>query len=184
MRGIRLVIIMLLFGVSVFAQTKEEKQAAKKAKKEARQEQDKANTAVLINIVESKKFVLEANILYDRYGVSYFLSSTINFVGFDGKNSTIQLAFDQLVGWNGVGGVTIDGKISSMEIIASDDGIGFSINARVQNKGGGLFTMLFRVSSDGSARVDMSGSFGERLSFQGNIVSLDKTIVYKGTPVF
>jgi hypothetical protein len=184
MRGIRLVIILLLFGASVFAQTKEEKKAAKKAKKEARLEESKNNTAILISMVESKIFVLEANMLYDRYGESYVLSSTINFVGFDGKNSTIQLAFQQIMGWNGVGGVTIDGKISKMEIIAKDDEIGFSINATVQNKGGGLVTMLFRVNSDGSARVDMSGSFGERLSFQGNIVSLDKTIVYKGTPVF
>ena len=167
MRGIRLVLIMLLFGASVFAQTKEEKKAAKKAKKEAILDESKTNTAILISMVESKKFVLEANMLYDRYGESYVLTSTINFVGFDGKNSSIQLAFQQISGWNGVGGVTIDGKISKMEIIAKDDNIGFSINATVQNKGGGLVTMIFRVNSDGSSRVDMSGSFWRTTIFSG-----------------
>ncbi len=184
MRAISIVIIMVLLGGSAIAQTKEEKKAAKKAKKEAKIEQDKANTAMLISIVENKKFVLEANTLYDRTGQTYILSSNLNFVGFDGTNSTIQLAFDQLIGWNGVGGVTIDGRITKMEIKPNKDGIGFNVIASVQNKGGGLVTMLFKVNSGGTARVDMSGSFGERLSFQGILVALDKTRVYKGTAIF
>ena len=184
MRAISIVIIMLLLGGSAIAQTKEEKKAAKKAKKEAKLAQDKANTAMLISIVENKKFVLEANTLFDRTGQTYILSSHLNFVGFDGVNSTIQLAFDQLIGWNGVGGVTIDGRITKMEIKTNKDGLGFNVNTSVQNKGGGLVTMVFRVSSSGNARVDMSGSFGERVSFQGNLIALDKTRVYKGTPIF
>ena len=184
MRAISIVIIMVLLGGSAIAQTKEEKKAAKKAKKEAKVQQDKENTAVLISIVESKRFVLEANTLYDRTGQTYILNSNLNFVGFDGVNSTIQLAFDQLIGWNGVGGVTIDGKITKMEIKTKDDGIGFTINASVLNKGGGLVTMIFNVNSIGNARVDMSGSFGERLSFQGILIALDKTNVYKGTAIF
>jgi hypothetical protein len=175
---------MVLLGGSTIAQTKEEKKAAKKAKKEAKIEQNKANTAMLISIVENKKFVLEANTLYDRTGQTYILSSHLNFVGFDGVNSTIQLAFNQLIGWNGVGGVTIDGRITKMEIKTNKDGLGFNVIASVQNKGGGLVTMVFTVNSSGAARVDMSGSFGERLSFQGNLISLDKTNVYKGTPIF
>ena len=184
MRGISLLVIIIILAASAFAQTKEEKKAGKKAKKEAKVLQDKENTAILIGMVESKKFVLEANTLFDRTGLSYILNSSINFVGFDGVNSTIQLAFDQLIGWNGVGGVTIDGKITKMEVKVKKDGIGFTIDAAVVNKGGGLVTMLFRVSSSGNARVEMSGSFGERITYQGNIIALNKTAVYKGTPIF
>ena len=184
MRGISLVLIMIILATNAFAQTKEEKKAAKKAKKEAKVLQDKENTAVLIGLVESKKFVLEANTLFDRTGTSFILNSSLNFVGFDGTNSTIQLGFDQLIGWNGVGGVTIDGKITKMEIKTNKNGIGFNINAAVQNKGGGLVTMLFIVNSVGSARVDMSGSFGEKISFQGKIIDLNKSRVYKATPIF
>ena len=71
-----------------------------------------------------------------------------------------------------------------MEIKGKDDQATFSINVAVHNKGTGPVTMIFRVTSDGNARVDMSGSFGERLSFQGRIVSLSETSVYKGTPIF
>jgi hypothetical protein len=47
-----------------------------------------------------------------------------------------------------------------------------------------MTTMIFRVSSDGSARVDMSGAFGDKITFQGTIYSLEETKVYKGTPRF
>ena len=89
MRRINLAIIMILISISVFAQTKEEKKTANKAKKEARLEEEKLRTAALIGMVESKKIVLEAAMLFDKAGVSYLLSSTLNFVGFDGEKSTL-----------------------------------------------------------------------------------------------
>ena len=84
MRAISLLIIMILVGGGVFAQTKEEKKAAKQAKKEAKVQQDKDLTTALIKMVESKRFVLEANILYSKTGDTFNLSSNLNFIGFDG----------------------------------------------------------------------------------------------------
>jgi hypothetical protein len=165
-------------------ETKAERKAARKERKAEQQRIALENSEQLKEIVTTKMFVLEAHTLFDRSGRSYNLSPTINFVGFDGKNSTIQLAFNQLIGWNGIGGVTIDGKITKMEIKGKDKDPGFTINSSVLNKGGGLVTMFFRVGSDGNARVDMSGTFGEKISFQGRIVALSQTTVYKGTPVF
>jgi hypothetical protein len=184
MKKIGISLIIVLMSVAAFAQTKAERKEAKKAKKEAKLKEDIASAEVLVAIIESKRFVLEANTLYDKSGQSYNLNSSINFVGFDGESSTIQLAFEQLVGWNGVGGVTLDGKISQIEVKQKEGSASFSVDARVNNKGGGMVTMIFRVSSNGSARVDMSGSFGDRLSFQGNIVPLSNTAVYKGTATF
>ena len=179
-----LLVLLLSAGMVSGQETKEDRKANRKARKEDQKRIALENTEQLKLIVATKMFVLEANTLFDRGGMTFNLNPTINFVGFDGKNSTIQLSFNQLVGWNGVGGVTIDGTIKTIEITGKDNKPGFSINATVQNKTGGLVTMIFRVSSDGNARVDMSGSFGERLSFQGRIVALSQTTVYKGTPVF
>ena len=181
MKKIGFALIIVLISVTAFAQTKAERKEAKKAKKETKLKEDIANAEVFIAIVQSKRFVLEANTLFDKSGQGYNLNSNINFVGFDGESSTIQLAFNQLVGWNGIGGVTIDGKISQMEVKQKDGSPTFTVDATVINNGGGMVTMIFRVSSNGSARVDMSGSFGERLSFQGNIVPLGQTSVYKGS---
>ncbi len=180
-----LISMFLLSGISAQAQTaREKKKMEKAAKKAAQMKQDSINNQRLKELVATKAFVLEAHTLYGRSGASFQLNSTTNFVGFDGKNSTIQLAFDQLIGWNGLGGITLEGTIGSMEIKDNKNGLGFSINATVRQKGGSVVTMIFRVSSDGNARVDMSGSFGERLSFQGIIVSLDETRVYKGTSLY
>ena len=167
------------------AQTsKEERKEAKAEKKVAKLKKDSIANSQLKALVMTQAFVLEANTLYARTGQSYILNSTTNFVGFDGKNSTIQLAFDQLVGWNGVGGVTLDGSITKMEILDNKKGLGFSVNVTVRQKAGGIVTMIFRVSTDGNARVDMSGTFGEKLTYQGSIVSLAETNVYKGTTLY
>jgi len=178
-------IVVLCAASIVFAQeSKEDRRDARKARKAEQQRIALENTERLEKIAATKMFVLEAHTLFGKSGMTYNLNSTTNFVGFDGKNSTIQLAFNNLVGWNGVGGVTLDGSITKMEIKTKEGKPGFTINANVLNKAGGLVTMVFRVSADGSARVDMSGSFGDRLSFQGYLVALSESRVYKGVPNF
>ncbi len=184
-----ILLLLIVFGSGLIIDSnaqsaREEKKKEKAEKKAAKMKQDSINNDNLKIMVVSKAFVLEANTLYARTGQSFTLNSTTNFVGFDGKNSTIQLAFDQLVGWNGVGGVTLDGTIAKMEIVDNKKGLGFTINATVRQKVGGAVTLIFRVSADGNARVDMSGSFGERISYQGRIVPLAETRVYKGTTLY
>jgi hypothetical protein len=162
----------------------DDRKAAKKAKKEEAEKLSVENTNKLYTLMEQKQFVLEANTLFDRSGMTYQLNSNLNFVGFDGKNATIQLAFEQLVGWNGVGGITLDGTIENAEVKKGKNDIGTTATINVRPKTGGMIRMVFRSSSDGNARVDVSGAYGDKFSFQGRIVSLAKTTVYKGTPIF
>ena len=176
---------MMLSVGSISAQSSSaDRKAAKKAKKEQEQKLALENTDRLYNLIESKQFVLEANTLFDRSGMSFQLNSNTNFVGFDGKNSTIQLAFDQLVGWNGVGGITMDGTIESVEVKKGKKDVGITATINVRPKSGGMVRMVFRSSSEGNARVDLSGAYGDKFSFQGRVVSLAETTVYKGTPLF
>ena len=185
MKKISLLVFMIVLSFTLMAQdNKEEKKAAKKAKKEKKVEEALESSEKLKSLFEIKQFVLEANTVYDKMGASLMLDPNLNFVGCDGKNSTIQLGFNQLAGWNGVGGVTLDGEIKKMEVTGKEGVPYFTVHATVQNKGGSVVTMIFSVSSNRTARVDMSGSFGEKLSFQGNVVPLGETTVYKGTPVF
>ncbi len=188
MKNISLVLVVIVSLALAFqsnAQSNSEKKKMEKAaRKAAKMEKDSIDNANLRALVETRAFVLEANTLYSRVGDSFVINPVTNFVGFDGKYSTIQLAFDQVVGWNGVGGVTLDGTITKMEIVDNKSGFGFTITANVRQNVGSTVTMLFRVSIDGSARVDISGSFSDRLIFQGRIVSLAETRVYKGTTTY
>lgn len=181
MRRVVLFILLAVLSTGVVAQTRAERKAARKAKKEAKFKDDQKRIDTLMQMVESKQFVLEATTLYDKRGAVFQIGNTLNFVRFDVDESTIQLAFNHIVGWNGVGGITLDGKIGKMEIKRSKKHASFTINATVVNKGrGGLVTMIFSVSPNSRARVDMSGSFGSRLSFEGYLVPLSESNVYKG----
>ncbi len=178
-------LLIVLFSALIlsqsFAQTaKEERKKEKAEKKAAKFKKDSISNQYYKSIAASQAFVLEANTLYAKNGKSFILNRSTNFVGFDGKNSTIQLAFDQLVGWNGIGGVTLDGIVSTMEIEDNKKGLGFTINVTVMQQVGGIITMIFNVSADGNTRVDMSGSYGERITYQGKIVPLAESTVYKG----
>lgn len=180
-----MIIMILVIGIGVFAQSGGERKAARKANKEAKLKEDKEKTDALIQLVETRQFVLEAQSLYGKQGAVFQLGNNLNFVMFNNEESTIQLAFNHLIGWNGVGGVTTDGRISDFKIKKNNKGTSFTINATVMNKGrSGLVTMIFRVSSGGKARVDMSGNFGSRLSFDGNIVPLSESRVFKGMTRF
>ena len=184
MKGIKLLIILMLAGVTVFAQGKTDKKAEKKARKEAKMAEDRANAARLMALFESRRFVLEAERLYDKQNNMYVLSKNINFVAFEGDTSSIQLSFTGLVGWNGVGGLTVEGRVTKMEIKAKEGQATFTVNAAVQNRAGGLVTMLFRVQPSGRAMVTMNGNFGDILKFEGMIVPLDESMVYKGRPKY
>lgn len=82
------------------------------------------------------------------------------------------------------GGVTLEGRITKIDVREKEGKPNFTVNINVINNTGALVTMIFRISSDGNARVDMSGSFGERLSYQGRIVKLTESSVYKGRTRF
>lgn len=176
------ILLVLIFSVNiVFGQESDtDRKEARKARKEEQKRIAMENSERLKAIIESKQFVLEAHTLFGKGGVTFNLSPTTNFVGIDGENSTIQLAFNNLVGWNGVGGVTLDGRVTKLEIKGKEDKPNFNVNVNVINNAGGMVTMIFRISSDGNARVDMTGTFGERLSYQGRIVRLSESRVYKG----
>ena len=89
--------------------TKEEKKAKREAEFKAAKETNLA-------IVQTQRWVLESGILYDRSGQSFILNSTLNFVMLDGDQTTIQLDLNALSGWNGVGGITFDGRVTKYEI--------------------------------------------------------------------
>lgn len=66
---------------------------------------------------ENKQFVLEANQVVFRNGMSAFVTSNTNFVLMNGNRATVQTAFNTpYPGPNGIGGVTVDGNSSDMKM--------------------------------------------------------------------
>jgi len=162
--------------------SKEEKKAIRKAKKE---EDKRKREEALINYekyAEAREWVVEAHTVFDKQGQSYQMDPSINFVAVTGEETTIQLSFTGLIGWNGVGGITLEGKIGKYEY--SNDGKSVNITMSAMGAGLGIVDIFLTVMGDGNGRVSVSGNWGDRFTFQGKFVSLAESSIYKGTTTY
>ncbi len=183
MKNIAILFIILVLVVDVsFAQ--EEQKLSRKERKELRKKQQEEQKQAILTMLHNKTWVIEAHTVFDRYNRSYQLNPTINFVGVNGDEGALQLGFNNLIGWNGVGGVTIDGKVTKYEVKEGNSKSSPTVNLRFQGRGVGSATINITVNSSGQANARVAGDFGERITFSGLIKSLEESSVYKGQSLF
>ena len=162
--------------------SKEEKKALRKAKKEEDKRKREEALIEYEKIAEMREWVVEAYTVYNKQGQSYQMDPTINFVGVFKEETTVQLSFNGIMGWNGVGGITLDGKIGKYEYTC--DGKSVSIAMSAMGSGLGNVEIYLTVSGDGNGRASVSGNWGDRITFQGKFVSLEESRVYKGSTTY
>ena len=93
--------------------------------------------------INAKKFTLEADQVVFKYGQTAYVTSNTNFVSVDGEDAVVQVAFNiPAAGPNGLGGVTVDGKVSSYEMRT--------------DKKGTLYLSMNVMGTGISARLDIS----------------------------
>jgi len=181
---------MLGYG-AVWAQTenpdtkklsKEERKALREAKKAEEARQKEIVFELNKDIANNKSWVIEAHTVFPKGGGSIPMDPTINFVSTREDETTIQLSFNGLVGWNGVGGITLDGKISKYEVNESKNAINIRMTAI--GPGMGPVDLMATVDINGNGRVTVSGNWGERITFSGNFVSFGNSRIFKGTPTY
>lgn len=183
MRILALSICILFIGLNESI-AQEEKKLSRKEKKELKKQRQFEQKKAILDLLYNKKWVIEAHTVFDRYNQSYQINPTINFVGVKDEEAAIQLGFEGLIGWNGVGGVTIDGKVTKYEVKEGKEKSSPVLNLRFQGRGIGSATISVTVNSSGQATARVSGDFGERITFSGMIKSLDDSSVYKGQSLF
>lgn len=159
---------------------KEERKKAKElAKKQAKAEEE-ARFQMAKEAMKQKNFVLQANQVYDRYGNTAQVTNNINFVKLDGDKCVVQLGFEGIVGYNGVGGITLDGKISDYKLTENEHG-GMVMSFNVQ---GSMIQAAVRVNLNGSgdwadANV-RSQTENIEIKFRGNLLPGDLSSVFQG----
>lgn len=171
--------------------TKEEKREAKWAKKEEKELrkserqleafQRKQLTYVLNKeIVSDSSFVLEATELYNRNGRSVPASPSINFIAVSGDSLVLQIGSDFGLGPNGVGGITLEGRILGYEV---KDGPGYgtlSVNISVKSVILGLASVLIKVTDTGNFRASVRGSWRQQITMSGNFRTWESSKIFKG----
>ncbi len=130
-------------------------------------------------IISNKSFVIQADYLSNQYGYRNFVNSDLNFIMVDSTEAVIQTGRNAGIGYNGVGGITTDGNITSWKVITNEKNKTLNVEMSVFSIIG-YFNVMMYVSSDGSATATLTGNYAGSLTFSGKLVPLSESYAYKG----
>lgn len=186
MKNIAIITIMILLGGMAQAQDtgKLSPREQRKLLKEERQRVEKEEAARYAELVEqmvtAPTFVLEADMLHDRYGQSIQVQSTINFLMVDSTYGVVQVGSPHYLGQNGVGGITLEGPVSRYEVKKNEKRGTYYISYGLRGTLGS-YDVTISVSSSGRADARVSGNFSGSLRYSGRLIHPATSRVYKGT---
>ena len=134
--------------------------------------------------VIDKGFTLEADKVEFKYGQTAFVNSNTNFVSVNGDNSVVQLAFNiPLSGPNGLGGITLDGKVSNYEVNKDKKGnVDISMNVMGTGISARVTISLFAGSNRASVTI-LPNFNSNRITLVGVIVPSQLSRVFKGSSI-
>jgi len=184
MKTIATAIMLLLFSAAVTAQggvplTRQEKKALRQEEKRQQEAIMAHNTTVAL---KNEHFVLKADHVMGKYGASFVVNPVTNFVAVEGRDAYVQLASSSAIGYNGMGGVTLKGRITSMEIRQGGRNGYHTIEISTMGNGGPL-NITLNVNPTGEvATAYIRTHYGNRIEMTGELVPWTGTgkTVYKG----
>ena len=162
----------------------QEVELTKEEKKALQEKIDSIQHAEAVEAINAKKFTLEADQVVFKYGQTAYVTSNTNFVSVDGEDAVVQVAFNiTAAGPNGLGGVTVNGKVSSYEMRTDKRGtlylsmnvMGVGISARLD---------ISMPKGTNNATVTITPNFNSnRLTLNGVILPAFKSSVFKGRSI-
>lgn len=170
-------IISILFGIQTAytqnteVKSKEQKKIEKQKAKEEAKKLEETQWYALKTQIEEKNIVFRGTILSGSNG-TITLDPKINFVIIDGDNAVIQIATGFGGGYNGIGGITIEGSIDNYKVSAKKTGKAINVDITIKPKlgqgaAGGPINISINAFSFDSARLTFGGKPGV---MQGEIV--------------
>ena len=175
--------ILLLIFLLPLSMSGQNEKLTKKEKKELKAKESEEKLRALYKIIESQQFVVEAEQVYGDNGSTFNVLPNVNFFGVDSVHSTIQLSFIGIIGWNGVGGVTVDGNIDKYDLKEFKVGKPITLIGSINGRIGGNSQFTMYVYTSGMANVTVTGNWGDSITFQGRLFTLADSKVYKGVPL-
>ena len=186
------VLLSVCFSVTMNAQTKKEERAAKRAALKKEREARKAIEAQMdsvafmkaVKALEEGAFVLEANNVTFPNGFVRFVSSNTNYVQVDNGEGIVQTAFSNFTyvpGPNGLGGVTVEGKINSPKLTKDKDGnVYFTYSIQGVAISATVSISLTAGSNNASAQISPNFN-GNNMTMTGILLPISESDVFQGT---
>lgn len=156
----------------------------RKEKRELRDKEMEIQFPKTLKLIEEREFILNTEYLILRDGSKIPVDSRINFISVDSTKSTIQTGSGSAYGYNGLGGITADGRVTNVNLTKNDNRRTIYLTLDVASVNS-RFRIFFQINADGSARANIttltsSGS----LTFEGKVKALYQAGVFKGDANF
>jgi len=156
----------------------------KEQKKKAKEAAALAAREEYVQMLQNKQFVFMANTLAGDAGTTFSVTPQYNFLSVSGETVVFQFSFDGIVGWNGIGGLTVKGEIEDYRY---DPGKNVKkpmrVNSRVKtNTHWGIPYFTLTVFEEGYATITMTLKSGT-LNMTGQVVKPEDARVYTGTEI-
>lgn len=154
-----------------------------------RKEDDKVTSVVdSISAVQAlaamnmASFVLEADNVTFRRGYRRMVNNNTNFISLDGNRAVIQVApSDFHSGPNGVGGVTVQGSVSSVELISEKDEDDVVFRMNVSGIGVSAHVLIRMNVKSNRATATITPNFNSNIiTMDGWIVPFEMSSVIEG----
>lgn len=164
--------------------SKKEQRQMLREEREKQEAIEKAKTAKLVEyMISQHRFVLEANMLFDRYGQSFSVSPHINFVASDSLTGVIQVGESMYIGSNGLGGITIEGRVTNYEWEKNEKNGNYRVSYSLRSTVGS-YDISINIHSSGSADATVRGTFSGSISYSGDLVHPSKSKIFQGSTTF
>lgn len=163
--------------------TRDNDKKTREERKQERQEKQRMQFELTKRILENKAYILEAHTLNNRYGSSIPVSSMVNFIGVDSTRAVIQTGSPHRVGYNGLGGLTAEGRMTDYELIVDEKKKTFRVNLSVTTTIG-MYDVQMYIDASGDASATLYGMRGRSITYRGDIVPTVNSIVYEGVSGF
>ncbi len=182
---ITLSLLFVSLGVNATAQnTKEERKAAREIRKAEEAKWQKEQFAIAKQALLDGSFVIEADQLIYPRGEVENVSSITNFISMKDDKVSVQIAvMNHMPGYNGLGGLTVDGTPSKIETKTLKNGIflykfsvsGVAISANIE----------IQLNGDGNnVSATILPNFSNRkLTMRGRLVLPENSKVFKGSSI-
>jgi hypothetical protein len=175
--------LVALFTLPAFTQElsrSEQKKLNKQLKKEQEAEELAKSAVVVSAMVNQATFVLEANSLRNKQGESLMVTTALNFVAADSTTGVLQIGDDAGIGPNGVGGITVEGRISDYKFTQHEKSGSYNVSYYLQTPVG-TYDVRLTAYSNGRAEATLSNAtWGGRITFSGFLIPPGLSRVYKG----
>jgi len=159
----------------------EKRREANRRYKEANREKMASLTSLMVS---QQRFVLEADFLSNKTGSRVPVQAMINFIMIDSTAGTVQFGSAMSAGYNGVGGATLEGKVSNYKYVMvgkKKDSYSLSMNFMSSL---GSYDITMMVNPEGYTDATIRGNWSGALNYHGKLVPLQLSRIYKGSPIY